>query len=232
MALCSKYRNIYLNWRILIMHEIYDCDKHVYVPTIYEPVRKTDRVFVLRDGVIYEWDNTVTEQIAEDDLRHFNETNFVLTENKVSVDDILAEIAKGVNYQSNDTNQDKTESFLFVRLITSEKFSKAKFDILDDSQFGLADLERFSVILSKFASREDVHRDEAFTKVFEGKTPADIQAGLWLSRKEKDTNRLLTAWFAVSKLCEQLKAAKESKQATKPAVPSVTPAPAAEADKS
>ena len=214
------------------MHEIYDPSNDICVPTIYEPVRKTDRVFVLRDGVIYEWDNTVTEQIAEDDLRHFTATNLVLTENKVSVDDILAEIAKGVNYQSNDTNQYKTESFLFVRLITSEKFSKAKFDILDDSQFGLADLERFSVILSEFASREDVHRDEAFTKVFEGKTPADIQAGLWLSRKEKDTNRLLTAWFAVNKLCEQLKAAKESKQATKPAVPSsVTPAPA-EADKS
>lgn len=210
------------------MHEIYDCDKHVYVPTIYEPVRKTDRVFVLRDGVIYEWDNTVTEQIAEDDLRHFNETNFVLTENKVSVDDILAEIAKGVVYQSNDTNPDKTEYYLFKKLVSDGRFCKSTLPELDDSQFGISDLATLGSIIFTLVNRGELPA-EASKKIKEScRCPADVQAAFWIGRKEKDANRLLTAWFAVSKLCEQLKSAKV---ASKQSVPPVAPAPA-EADNS
>lgn len=223
------------------MHEIYDCDKRVYVPTIYEPVRESDRVFVLRDGVVYEWDNTVTEQIAEDDLRHFNPTNLHLVEDKVSVDDILAETATGVVYQSNDTNPDKTESFLFKKLVTDKRFWKLALPELDDSQFGISDLAALGSILFALVNRNELPL-EASKKIKEScHSASDVQAAFWLGRKEKDANRLLTAWFAVSKLCEQLKAAKVAKQAvpsatpapvkaaTNPVVPSVTPA---EADKS
>lgn len=208
------------------MHEIYDCDKRVYVPTIYEPVRKTDRVFVLRDGVIYEWDNTVTEQIAEDDLRHFTATNLVLTENKVSVDDILSEIAEGVKYKS-----DKTESFLFRTMMGHAKFRNVIVPELDSSSFGLDDLKAMASALISLYERNELDPELKGLVDECGKSVPDLQANLWVSRKDKHTNKLLTAWFAISKLCEQLKADMEARQATKPAVPPVAPAPA-EADNS
>ena len=215
------------------MHEIYDCDKHVYVPTIYEPVRKTDRVFVLRDGIIYEWNNTVTEQIAEDDLRHFNETNLVLTENKVSVDDILAEIAEGVKYESNDTNPDKTESFLLKKLCDDKRFHNANVPELDDSQFCISDLKPIASMIISLAYRGELCPEANEIMKKGGQSESDVQAYMWLGKKDKNMNKLLTAWFAVRKLCEKLKADKEAEQAAKaatnPVVPSVTPA---EADKS
>lgn len=213
------------------MHEIINFTNNTKVPAITEPLRLTDRVFVLRDGVVYEWDNKVTDVTVCDDLNHFTETNFVLTENKVSVDDILAEIATGVVYQSNDTNPDKTESYLFKKLVTDKRFWKLALPELDDSQFGISDLAALGSILFALVNRDELP-PEASKKIKEFcHSASDVQAAFWLGRKEKDANRLLTAWFAVSKLCEQLKAAKESKQATKPAVPPVAPAPA-EADNS
>ena len=210
------------------MHTIYDCDNGTYVPTIYEPVRESDRVFVLRGGVIYEWDNTVTEQIANDDLRHFNVTNLTLVENNTSVDDILAKIANGVVYQSNDTNPDKTESYLFKKLVSDERFWKSALSELDDSKFGISDLATLGSIIFTLVNRGELPA-EASKKIKEScRCPADVQAAFWIGRKEKDANRLLTAWFAVSKLCERLKSVKV---ASKQSVPPVAPAPA-EADNS
>lgn len=214
------------------MHEIYDPNKDICVPTIYEPVRETDRVFVLRDDVIYEWDNTVTEMIAEDDLRHFNVTNFTLTENKVSFDDILSEIAKGVVYQSNDTNPDKTESYLFKKLVSDGRFCKLTLPELDDSKFGISDLATLGSIIFTLVNRGELPA-EASKKIKESCCcPADVQAAFWIGRKEKDANKLLTAWFAVRKLCEKLKADKEAEQAAKPAKQSVPPVAPASADNS
>lgn len=193
------------------MHEIYDPSNDICVPTICEPVRKTDRVFVLRDGVIYEWDNTVTEQIAEDDLRHFNETNLVLTENKVSVDDILNEIAEGVKYKS-----DKTESFLFRTMMGHAKFRKVIVPELDSSLFGLDDLKAMASALISLYERNELDPELKGLVDECGKSVQDLQANLWVSRKDKHTNKLLTAWFAISKLCEQLKADREARQSVPP----------------
>lgn len=198
---------------------------------VCDPTSEAIRVFVLRDGVVYEGDNTIVEKVKSNGLSNLIETNYVLTENKVSVDDILAEIAKGVVYQSTDTNSDKTESYLFKKLVTDNRFGKLVLPELDDSQFGLSDLETLGNILFVLVNRGELP-PEASEKIKEScRCPADVQAAFWIGRKEKDANRLLTAWFTVRKLCEKLKAAKESKQATKPAAPSVTPAPV-ETDKS
>lgn len=206
------------------MHKLHHCDG--YVPCICEPICETDRVFVLRDGVIYEWDNTVTEHTISPDLKHFTATNLVLTENKVSVDDILSEIAEGVKYKS-----DKTESFLFRTMMGHAKFRNVIVPELDSSSFGLDDLKAMASALISLYERNELDPELKGLVDECGKSVPDLQANLWVSRKDKHTNKLLTAWFAISKLCEQLKADMEARQATKPAVPPVAPAPA-EADNS
>lgn len=202
------------------MHKLHHCDG--YAPCICEPICETDRVFVLRDGVIYEWDNTVTEHTISPDLKHFTATNLVLTENKVSVDDILSEIAEGVKYKS-----DKTESFLFRTMMGHAKFRNVIVPELDSSSFGLDDLKAMASALISLYERNELDPELKGLVDECGKSVPDLQANLWVSRKDKHTNKLLTAWFAISKLCEQLKANKEDRQS----VPPVTPAPA-EADNS
>ena len=180
------------------------------------------RVFVLRDGVVYEGDNTIVERVESKDLSNFTKTNLVLTKNKVSVDDILSEIAEGVKYKS-----DKTESFLFRTMMGHAKFRNVIVPELDSSSFGLDDLKAMASALISLYERNELDPELKGLVDECGKSVQDLQANLWVSRKDKHTNKLLTAWFAISKLCEQLKANKEDRQS----VPPVTPAPA-EADNS
>jgi hypothetical protein len=46
---------------------------------ITEPLKKGDMIYLVRDGHIYEWDNTVTE-ITDEDLIHFKEVGLKLVE--------------------------------------------------------------------------------------------------------------------------------------------------------
>jgi hypothetical protein len=46
---------------------------------IIEPLKKGDMIYLVRDGHIYEWDNTVTETSTED-LEHFKEVGLKLVE--------------------------------------------------------------------------------------------------------------------------------------------------------
>jgi hypothetical protein len=46
---------------------------------ITEPLKKGDMIYLVRDGHIYEWDNTVTE-ITNEDLKHFKEVGLKLVE--------------------------------------------------------------------------------------------------------------------------------------------------------
>ena len=201
------------------MHKLHHCDG--YVPCICEPICETDRVFVLRDGVIYEWDNTVTEHTISPDLKHFTATDYELTKNKISVDDILSEIAKGVKYKSDNTNPYKTEAFLLRTMVKHEKFCKVNAPELDSSSFGLDDLKAMASALISSDECGELGSELKYLIDECGKSVQDLQANLWVSRKDKPTNKLLTAWFAISKLCENLKAAKEARQS----VPPVAPAP-------
>ncbi len=49
------------------------------VDVIIEPLKEGDKIYLVRDGNIYEWDNTVTETTSED-LKHFKEVGFKLVE--------------------------------------------------------------------------------------------------------------------------------------------------------
>ena len=49
------------------------------VDVIIEPLKEGDKIYLVRDGNIYEWDNTVIETTNED-LKHFKEVGFKLVE--------------------------------------------------------------------------------------------------------------------------------------------------------
>lgn len=49
------------------------------VDVIIEPLKEGDKIYLVRDGNIYEWDNTVTETTSED-LKHFKEVGLKLVE--------------------------------------------------------------------------------------------------------------------------------------------------------
>lgn len=49
------------------------------IDVIIEPLKEGDMIYLVRDGHIYEWDNSVTE-ITNEDLEHFKEVGLKLVE--------------------------------------------------------------------------------------------------------------------------------------------------------
>ncbi|WP_031580001.1 hypothetical protein [Ruminobacter sp. RM87] len=191
------------------MHEIHNCDR--YVPAICEPVRETDRVFVLRDGIIYEWDNTVTEVTASDNLEHFYETNLIISEKKISLlDEIIQQVAEGVKYQSNENSPYKTEAFIMDRLYKNARFAKMRVPEIDDTLINMNMFSKIASVIVACAKIENASEElitliaEEFASVPE-KHIDDLQATLWLGRKKPEIIKLVVAFLAVEKHCDALK---------------------------
>lgn len=59
--------------------DIYNNDGYIQFKGIMEPLKETDEVYVVSDGKVYKWDNTVTE-VTDEYLEHFKEVGFKLVE--------------------------------------------------------------------------------------------------------------------------------------------------------
>lgn len=184
---------------------------------IIEPLKDTDEVYVVSNGKVYKWDNTVTETTTEY-LEHFSEVSVNdcpvfnnCSDSNISFTDIVEkEVAKNkIKYESTNENH-KTESFLLNYFSVKNRNifpnNWEKVTMADN----LADIAEWIIKVNKRVAMQlipddykDLSDDTQLTQV--------LASALTLSLRDDKANREIAIIKAVKACCDNLKAAKESK---------------------
>lgn len=207
------------------MHEL-DFGKDFTITTfkcIVEPLKETDEVYVVSDGKIYKWDNTVTE-LTDKYLEHFTEVSADVCpvfntqdhscDPTVSFIDIVEKEATElkIKYESSSKNPFKTESFLMEHFINKCDLFTNNWEkvTLDDNIIDIAEwvinVNKDIVIPLIPQEYRDLQDNAIFKQV--------LVSVLTLSINDENVNKLLTITKAVKEYCDKLKAAKESKKSS------------------
>src|SRR5574344_665705 len=190
---------------------------------IIEPLKEGDQVYVVSNGKLYHWDNTVTETTTEY-LEHFSEVSVndcpVLNscsvsnscaDSTVSFADIVEKEATKLNvkYESNSKNPFKTESYLldyFVGHCDVFLNNWEKVTIHDDIHSiadWIIDADKSSTMQLIPDEYKDLQDKEVIKRV--------LESIVILSLKDDKVNKLITIAKAVKDYCDKLKAAKAVK---------------------
>lgn len=215
---------------IVIMQKMtfYTIGTRTVLPCVIEPLKEGDQVYVVSNGKLYHWDNTVTETTTEY-LEHFSEVSVndcpVLNscsvsnscaDSTVSFADIVEKEATKLNvkYESNSKNPFKTESYLLDYFV--EHFVEhgdvfpnnwKKVTIHDDTHNivdWIIDVDKSSAMHLIPDEYKDLQDNEVIKRV--------LESIVILSLKDDKVNKLITIAKAVKDYCDKLKAAKESKK--------------------
>lgn len=206
----------------------YTIGTRTVLPCVIEPLKEGDQVYVVSNGKLYHWDNTVTETTTEY-LEHFSEVSVndcpVLNscsvsnscaDSTVSFADIVEKEATKLNvkYESNSKNPFKTESYLLAHFV--EHFVEhcdvfpnnwKKVTIHDDTHSivdWIIDVDKSSAMHLIPDEYKNLQDNEVIKRV--------LESIVILSLKDDKVNKLITVAKAVKDYCDKLKAAKESKK--------------------
>lgn len=210
--------------------------KSVSVNCINEPLKETDEVYVISDGKLYKWDNTVTNT-TDIYLEHFKEVpvydypqifKSCSFNSSVSFLDVVENIAteNKIKYESNSNKPVKTESHLLNCCIENRSVfpkSHKELSLKDD----LSGLVEWIIKVYKDATNNATD-DSVIINVVNGLIPKGCTAeylrdvnilkqvltgSLTVSIISDDNvNRLFSIIKAVKDYCDKIKAAKESKK--------------------
>lgn len=208
------------------MHEL-DFGKDFTITTfkcIVEPLKETDEVYVVSDGKIYKWDNTVTE-LTDKYLEHFTEVSadtcpvFNTQDNNYdtvgSFIDIVEKEATElkIKYESSSKNPFKTESFLLDHFINKCDLFPNNWEkvTLEDN---ITDITEWVINVNKdivIPLIPQEYRDLQDNAIYFKQVLLSV---LTLSINDENINKLLAITKAVKEYCDKLKAAKESKKSS------------------
>lgn len=216
--------------------------KSVTVSCINEPLKETDEVYVISDGKLYKWDNTVTD-MTDKYLEHFKEVSIndcpqifkACSDSSVSFLDVVAKIAaeEKIKYESNSNNPVKTERCLLDNCLKIKYGSKFPMSYkrlsLEDDLSGICE---WLIKVNKNATDDSMIPGVVTSMIPKGYNKDELQddklkqvlfGSLVVSLEDKHVNRVFSIIKAVKDYCDNLKAAKESKKQSNAAKEEKTP---------
>lgn len=187
---------------------------------IIEPLKETDEVYVVSDGKVYKWDNSVVS-VTDEYLAHFKEVKNIdcsvfnsCSNSNTTFIDIVEEKATELNvgYESNNKKPFKTEFHLlnyFVKHCDLFPDNWEKVTIEDN----INDIAEWIINVNKEVAKQLIP-DEYKNDLPDNNTHLKkvFISILTLSLKDDKVNKLLAIIKAVKDYCDKLKAAKEAKK--------------------
>lgn len=205
--------------------DMYNNDEYIQFKGIMEPLKETDEVYVVSDGKVYKWDNSVVS-VTDEYLAHFTEVSVtdvcpVFNTQDRSCDltvpfiDIVAKEATDlkIKYESNSKNPFKTESFLLDHFINKCDLFPNNWEkvTLEDNIIDIAEwvINIDKAIVIPLIPQE--YRDLQDNAIYFKQVLVSV---LTLSIHDENINKLIAITKAVKEYCDKLKAAKESKKSS------------------
>lgn len=204
--------------------DMYDNDEYIQFKGIMEPLKETDEVYVVSDGKVYKWDNSVVS-VTDEYLAHFTEVSADVCpvfntqdhncDPTVSFIDIVEKEATTlkIKYESSSKNPFKTESFLLDHFINKCDLFPNNWEkvTLEDN---ITDIAEWVINVNKdivIPLIPQEYRDLQDNAIYFKQVLVSV---LTLSINDENINKLLTITKAVKYYCDKLKAAKESKKSS------------------
>ena len=191
----------------------------VSVNCIIEPLKETDEVYVVSDGKVYKWDNTVTST-TDKHLEHFKEVSVYdcpvfksCSDSNVSFTDIVEkEVTKNkIKYESTNDNA-KTESFLLDYFaVKNRNIFPSKWEKVTMAD-NLGDIAEWIIKVNKPVAMQLIPDDYKDLSADDTQLAQVLTSALTLSLRDDKANREIAIIKAVKACCDNLKAAKESKK--------------------
>lgn len=183
---------------------------------IIEPLKEGDMIYLVRDGHIYEWDNTVTETSTED-LEHFKEVglklveieelpiqlrvNNFMSENK----ERLIEIAASSKLESELERKFLIDRFVLENLYNLDLFKRDIWTKVTEDQDLTSLIDWLYQVSPKFMrlllndNYKDIKNEETLKKLTE--------AWLLVNLQQDEINKRVEILLAIKNACESYRTA-------------------------
>lgn len=185
---------------------------------IIEPLKETDEVYVVSNGKVYKWDNSVVS-VTDEYLAHFKEVKNIdcsvfnsCSDSKISFTDIVEEkvTEMKVSYESTNKNPIKTEKYLldyFVKHCDLFPNNWEKVTIQED----ILSIAEWIINVNKSIVMHLI--PDEYKNLQDNDALKQVLMGTFIvTLNDDNVNKLIATVKAVKVCCDKLKAAKESKK--------------------